>query len=157
DLTRRCLVADGGLPQSSSDGFLRSRYFSPSTRTLGGYVDDRLVTSAAVRSTPTGDVAVGQVDPEVRAMGCGRYLMDWSLRSGGVISVHTESNSPSAEQLYARYALQRTFAEQILTCSLVDDLPEADIPRGITIQPWQPEAAADFFDSYRQSFADRPG
>ncbi|MBG6137949.1 GNAT family N-acetyltransferase [Longispora fulva] len=169
-LTRSVLAADGGMPQSADEGFLRGRYLGGEA--LGAFESGELVASVAVR--PVGPAPgpgqpgigltgiVAQVAPAYRGRGLGRHLLEWGLARAPRPRVETESWTPAVDRLLTGYGLERTFGELVMTCPLTTGgatlAPAATpLPDGIILEEWRPGNEADFFTAYDASFRDRPG
>ena len=72
------------------------------------------------------------------------------------LTVTTETLSPSAERLYARFGLSRFFAETVMRHPLTD-VPTVPEPDDVTVVPVEQASLRDLFAAYVGSFADRPG
>jgi mycothiol synthase len=170
-----CLEADGGLPLAVTESFVGRRYVQESPRATVGAFDTsgRLIASAAAQPAHTDDenraAIVGQVHPEARRRGLGRFLMSWSIMQAsslladcpavrpGALHLLTEGLTTAAERLYARYGFTQQFAEDVMRRDLHGSLPEAPLPPEIALATWTPELAPQFFEAYDASFRDRPG
>src|SRR5262249_53181365 len=157
DLARACLDADGGLPLLTDDGLLRARLQSGETREIRT-PDGTLVAAAAVTVREDGAATSGLVHPDHRGQGHGRELLGGAVeRSGGVpLTVTCENVSPAAERLYARFGLERFFAETVMRHPL-GHVPDVAAPGGVTLLPVAEASLADLFAAYVGSFSDRPG
>ncbi|GAA1124418.1 GNAT family N-acetyltransferase [Nocardioides aquiterrae] len=157
DLARACLEADGGLPLLTDDGLLRARLQTGETREVRA-ADGTLVAAAAVTVREDGAATSGLVHPDHRGRGHGRELLGWAVeRAGGVpLTVTCENVSPAAERLYARFGLERFFAEQVMRHPL-GSVPKVAAPEGVTLVPVADASLADLFAAYVGSFGDRPG
>jgi GNAT superfamily N-acetyltransferase len=156
-LAQACLDRDGGLPLLTDDGLLR-------TRILGGltsaFRDDHgvLVAVAGVTVREGGAATSGLVHPVRRGDGLGRRLLGWAVEQAGNVplTVTSETLSPSAERLYARFGLRQFFAEAVLRHPLTD-VPVVTAPADVTLVPAEEAGLADLFAAYVGSFSDRPG
>ncbi|MGY2701144.1 GNAT family N-acetyltransferase [Nocardioides sp. HB32] len=156
-LAQACLDADGGLPLLTEEHILRARLHSGETREIRT-PDGSLVAAAAVTVRGDGASTSGLVHPAHRGQGHGRELLGWALeRAGGVpLTVTCENVNPSAERLYARFGLERFFAEQVMRHPL-GSVPDVAAPEGVTLVPVADASRADLFAAYAASFSDRPG
>jgi GNAT superfamily N-acetyltransferase len=157
DLARACLAADGGLPLLTDDGLLRARLGSGETREIRA-ADGSLVAAAAVTVREDGAATSGLVHPDHRGRGHGRELLGWAVeRAAGVpLTVSCENVNPAAERLYARFGLERIFAEQVMRHPL-GSVPDVPAPEGVRLVPVADASPADLFAAYVGSFSDRPG
>lgn len=166
-LVRRCLGADGGLPDAASEPFIRRQYLSGPGRGWHS-ADGTLIAAGALGDLRNGRrTAAGMVDPAHRGRGTGRSVLDWTIATaaGEPLLVESESVSESARQLYARYGLREVFAEQVMRADLDDRvLPPArpgtqqpDLPDDLRLRAWTSKSAPDFFAAYSAAFRDRPG
>lgn len=156
ELAGACLAADGGLPQFASEDLLRARLLSG--RAIAGRDETgRIVAAAGLVDTGFQTVSCGMVHPDRRGEGLGRLLLAWAVREsrGRPLTVVTETSSPGAERLYARFAMVEVFAERVLKHPLAP-LPEVPAPQGITVVPAGEASPAERFAAYVGSFSDRP-
>jgi mycothiol synthase len=157
-LARRCLEADGGLPQLAHEQMIRRLFLSGSG--IGGRDETGdIVAAAGVFVDGAGHrTATGLVHPSTRWQGLGEELAQWAReRSGGApLRVVAETTSPGSDALFAELGLQRTFAEHVMRHPL-DEVPKVKRPEGLTVAAWDDDTAGLFFTAYRQSFAARPG
>lgn len=179
-LAAACLAADGGLPFAADADFMRPRFLPPAPGTTLAACDPAgaLIATAAVRPDSADDapraIIVGLVHPDHRGRGIGAALMRWSISQGqallaegaqaggrgvrgGCLEIGTEGLTDAAARLYARHGFAQEFAEDVLRRDLRQPLPEAPLPPGITLAPWEPELAGAFFAAYTASFRERPG
>jgi mycothiol synthase len=156
-LAQACLDADGGLPLLTDDGLLRARLLSGETREVRDD-DGALVAAASVVVRADGAATSGLVHPDHRGVGHGRGLLSWAVEraAGAPLTVTCENVSPAAERLYARFGLERFFAETVMRHPLVD-VPEVARPDGVTVVPVEAASLGDLFAAYVGSFRDRPG
>ncbi len=157
-LARRCLEADGGLPQLAHEQMVR-RLFLSGSGIAGRDETGDIVAAASVFVDGAGHrTATGLVHPSTRWQGLGEELVHWAQeRAGGVpLRVVAETTSPESDRLFAEVGLQRTFAEHVMRHPL-DEIPKVKRPAGLTVEPWSDETAGLFFTAYRLSFAERPG
>ena len=156
-LAQACLDADGGLPLLTDDGILRARLQSGETREIRA-ADDTLVAAAAVTVREDGASTSGLVHPGHRGQGHGRELLGWAVEcaAGVPLTVTCENVNPAAERLYARFGLERIFAEQVLRHPL-GSVPAVAAPEGVRLVPVSEASLADLFAAYVGSFSDRPG
>jgi len=155
-LARACLDADGGLPLLTDDGLLRARLRSGDAREIRE--DGALVAAAAVTVRDDGAATSGLVHPDHRGRGHGRTLLGWAVERAGRVplTVTCEDVNPSAERLYARFGLERTFAEAVMRHPL-GSVPEVVAPAGVRLVPVAEARLGDLFAAYVGSFRDRPG
>lgn len=156
-LAQACLDEDGGLPILTDEGLLRARLLGDATLSAR---DDHgvLVAAASVTVRDDGAATSGLVHPARRGDGLGRHLLGWAVdAAGGVpLTVTSESLSPSAERLYARFGLTRFFAETVMRHPLTDP-PFVPQPDDVTVVPVAEASMRDLFAAYVGSFSDRPG
>lgn len=155
-LARSCLDADGGLPLFASPALLRARLLRKHTVAIR---EDGVLLAAAGLGVSNGRALTsGLVAPAARRRGLGTHLMAWAedLAGDAALVVATESCGPDAERLYARYGLQRAFAESVLRHDL-EHLPSVEPPPGVRVTPVDKNDAAHLYAAYVGSFADRPG
>lgn len=163
-LYQRALARDGGQPFAADDWLLRRSFVDGVEDSLAVFDADRLAGVCAWRYVSSGGerqaVIVGQVDPELRRRGIGGRLLDFALdgpAAGVTVRVETESLGSGADALYRSRGLTCIFAEDIMTCSLADGLPEAATAADVTFTEWSDSVAARFFAAYEAAFRDRPG
>jgi len=157
-LARRCLAADGGLPQLAHEEMIR-RLFLSGSGIAGRDETGDLVAAAAVFVDASGNrQATGLVHPSTRWQGLGEELARWvQERFGGApLRVVAETTSAGSDELFADLGLVRTFAEHVMRHPL-GEVPRVKRPEGVSVRPWDDETAGLFFTAYRLSFADRPG
>ena len=156
-LAQTCLDVDGGLPLLTDEGLLRARLMSGETREVRS-ADGTLVAAAAVSVREDGAATSGLVHPDHRGRGHGRDLLGWAVeRAGGVpLTVTCENVNPAAERLYARFGLERIFAEQVMRHPL-GSVPQVAAPEGVRLVAVADASLADVFGAYVGSFSDRPG
>lgn len=156
-LAQACLDVDGGLPLLTDDGLLRARLRSGESREIRS-ADGALVAAAAVTVREDGAATSGLVHPDHRGQGHGRELLGWAVdRAGGApLTATCENVSPSAERLYARFGLERFFAEDVMRHPL-RSVPDVAAPEGARLVPVAEASLADLFAAYVGSFSDRPG
>ncbi len=156
-LVSACLDRDGGLPSFVGDELLSARLLSGDSVAVRDGTGRLVAAGCVSRATDTAATS-GVVHPDVRGSGLGRQLMAWAIgRAGGLpLTVLTESCSPDARRLYARFGLAQTFAEIIMRHDL-QLLPDAVEPAGVRLTPVARADLGDLFTAYTQSFADRPG
>ncbi|WBB65344.1 GNAT family N-acetyltransferase [Micromonospora sp. WMMD812] len=155
-LAQACLAADGGLPLFVRPPLLRARLLQ--ARTLGAWQGDELVAAVGVGADRRPVSATGLVHPEWRGRGLGERLLSWADEQAGGedLLVTTETWSPGGEALFAARGLDRTFLEWVLRHDL-DAVPEIPPPGGVRAEPVTWEVGPELFETYRASFADRPG
>ncbi len=157
-LARRCLAADGGLPQLGHEDTLRRLFLSG--RSIGGRDDTgEIIAAASVFVDGVGHrTATGLVHPSMRGQGLGPELVRWAReQSGGtLLKVVAETTSPQSDAFFAELGLHRTFAEHIMRHDL-DEVPKVKRPPELTVAHWDDDTAGLFHTAYRNSFADRPG
>ncbi|MFR9780929.1 GNAT family N-acetyltransferase [Micromonospora sp. MS34] len=153
-LAEACLAADGGLPLLAEPPLLRARLLQ--TRTLGAWHDGELVAAVGVGTGRTPATATGLVHPAWRGRGIGGRLLDWAdEQAGGTdLLLTTETWNAGAEDLFTARGFARTFLEWVLRHDL-DALPDVPAPDGVRLEP--ATLGPELFDTYRASFADRPG
>lgn len=157
-LARRCLAADGGLPQLAHEQMIR-RLFLSGSGIVGRDETGDIVAAAAVFVDDAGHrTATGLVHPSTRWQGLGEELAQWAReRSGGApLRVVAETTSPESDALFAELGLRRTFAEHVMRHPL-DEVPKIKRPQGLTVARWGEDTTALFHSAYRQSFGERPG
>jgi mycothiol synthase len=156
-LAASCLAEDGGLPLFAEPGLLAARMLGGSS--LAGWdPSGQLVAAASLLDSGAGATTTGMVLPERRAEGLGRRLLGWAVEraDGRPLTVATESASPGAEALYARFGLVETFRELVMRHPLVD-VPDVAMPEGVRTVLVAEADPADLFAAYVGSFSDRPG
>lgn len=156
DLARACLEADGGLPLFAAPGLMRARLLREHTVAIR---EDGVLLAAAGLGLANGRaVTSGLVAPAARRRGLGTHLMSWAedLAGDATLVVATESCGADAQRLYARYGLERTFAESVLRHDL-EGLPSVGPPPGVRVTPVDKNDATHLYAAYVGSFADRPG
>jgi len=159
---RRCLDADGGLPDAASEPLIRRQYLAgPGT---GWFAGGALIAAAALG--PERDArltASGAVSPGFRGRGLGRGLFDWTVAAAGGVPllITAESVGESAMRLYTRLGLREVFAELVMSADLAGSPQAADpasqLPPGMTLRAWTADLAPAFFAAYDGAFRDRPG
>jgi mycothiol synthase len=157
-LARRCLAADGGIPQLAHEEMIRQLFLSGSGIAGRDQTGD-LVAAAAVFVDAAGNrQATGLVHPSMRWQGLGEELARWAReRFGGApVRVVAETTSRESDALFADLGLVRTFAEHVMRHPL-EEVPRIKRPEGLSVRSWDDETAGLFFTAYRLSFADRPG
>lgn len=160
-----CLAADGGFRALPADEYLGDAAPSIGAFDPGGRL---LAFAAARRSNHQGAAIAGQVHPDARGRGIGRFLIEWSIVAGEALvapapaeqtralRISTEGLTPAAERLYARCGFSQEFAEDVMRYSLDAPAPDTPLPPGFTLRAWAPELAAQFFAAYEASFRTRP-
>ncbi|KKK07256.1 N-acetyltransferase [Micromonospora sp. HK10] len=153
-LAGACLAEDGGLPLFADPPLLRARLLQ--TRTLAGWHGDELVAAVGVGTGRTPAASTGLVHPAWRGRGLGGRLLTWAEEQAGDVDLllTTESWSAGADALFTARGYERTFTEWVLRHDLAA-LPEVAEPEGVTTGPALLDA--ELFETYRASFADRPG
>jgi len=157
-LARRCLEADGGLPQLAHEATLH-RLFLSGSAIAGRDETGDIVAAASVFVDGGGHrTATGLVHPSTRWQGIGEELVQWAReRAGGVpLRVVAETTSPASDELFSTIGLQRTFAEHIMVHHLAA-VPKIKRPEGLRVARWAADTTELFFTAYRLSFAERPG
>ncbi|WP_406038600.1 GNAT family N-acetyltransferase [Micromonospora sp. NBC_00898] len=156
ELAEACLAVDGGLPLFTRPPLLRARLLQ--TRTLGAWHDGSLVAAVGVGTGRQPATSTGLVHPTWRGRGLGGRMLSWADEQAGDpdLLVTTESWSPGAEALFTAHGFERTFAEWVLRHDLTA-LPVVARPDGVTTEPVTWEIGPELFETYRASFADRPG
>jgi mycothiol synthase len=174
DLARVCLHADGGLPFLFQPDVLQDRFFPATPGAAIGAFDPDQRLGACATAHLEGDAALqrvtlaGYVRPDLRRRGLGTYLLRWSqaraqaLYPAGAagqrwLRVATESLTDSAHRLYRAHGFESVFDELVMRRDLHLSLPVQPLPKGVTLTPWQPEAAEQFFQAYHAAFRERPG
>jgi len=160
----RALACDGGQPFAADEWLLRRWYIDGIQDGLAVFDGERLVGACAWRYADSGGerraIIVGQVDPEERRRGVGGRLLDFALdgvAAGLPVRVETESLSSGADALYRSRGLTCVFAEDVMTYSLADGLPEAPPAGDVVFTEWSDSLAERFFAVYEAAFRDRPG
>ncbi|WP_051549298.1 GNAT family N-acetyltransferase [Nocardioides sp. URHA0032] len=156
-LAQACLDADGGLPRLTDDGLLRARLRAGTTLDIRD-ADDVLVATGSVAVRDGAAMTSGLVHPGHRGVGHGRNLLAWARDQAGSapLTVTCENVNPAAERLYARFGLERFFAEQVMRHPL-GSVPDVAAPEGVTLVPVADASRADLFAAYAGAFSDRPG
>lgn len=157
-LARACLEVDGGLPLlADDDGLLRARLRTGETREVRA-ADGTLVAAATVAVAADGVTTSGLVHPAHRGRGHGRSLLAWAAeRAGGLpLTASCENVHPAAERLYARFGLERSFAEHVMHRP-GGSVPQVPVPDGVTLVPAAVARPEDLFAAYVGSFRGRPG
>ncbi|MFG2053937.1 GNAT family N-acetyltransferase [Micromonospora sp. NPDC048930] len=154
ELADACLAVDGGLPLFTTPPLLRARLLH--TRTLGAWHEGRLVAAVSVGTAGQPATSTGLVHPAWRERGLGGRLLDWADEQAGDagLLLTTESWNRGAEALFAARGFERTFTEWVLRHDLTT-IPEVARPDDLTTEPVTLDA--ELFQTYRASFADRPG
>ena len=163
-LYQRALACDGGQPFAADEWLLRRWFVDGVEDSLAVFEADRLVGVCAWRYVSSGGERIasitGQVDPELRRQGIGGRLLDFALEgvsAAEAVRVETESLCSGAGALYRSRGLTCVFAEDIMTCSIADGLPEAATTADVAFTEWSESVAARFFAAYETAFRDRPG
>ncbi|NES13200.1 MULTISPECIES: N-acetyltransferase [Micromonospora] len=153
-LAEACLAVDGGLPLFTTAPLLRARLLQ--TRTLGAWHDGRLVAAVSVGSDRQPATGTGLVHPAWRGRGLGGRLLSWAEEQAGDadLLLTTETWTPEADPLFTARGFERTFTEWVLRHALTT-MPEVAPPDGVRTEPVTLDA--ELFETYRASFADRPG
>ncbi|MEU1842416.1 GNAT family N-acetyltransferase [Micromonospora sediminicola] len=153
-LAEACLAIDGGLPLFTRTPLLRARLLQ--TRTLGAWHNGGLVAAVGVGLGGQPATSTGLVDPDWRGRGLGGRLLSWASEQAGDadLLVTTESWSPGADALFTARGFARTFTEWVQRHDL-GDLPSLAPPERVTTEPVRLDP--ELFETYRASFADRPG
>lgn len=156
-LAQACLDADGGLPLLTDDRMLRARLLSGETCEIRSR-DGALVAAAALLVREDGAGTSGLVHPGHRGQGHGRALLGWAVERAGdaPLTVTCENVNPAAERLYARFGLEKFFAEVVMRHPL-GRLPDVPAPEGVELVPIAQARLTDLFAAYVGSFSDRPG
>lgn len=176
ELARACLEADGGLPFLFVPEVIQERYFPDGpAKGIGAFLPDgRLAacTTLHLHGDPAKPLVkiTGQVRPDSRGQGLGGYLMRWSQAQAhtllppapptaapAVLQVATESLTQPAHQLYLAHGYQCVFDELVMERDLRLPLPDRPLPQDVSIIPWQPALAEQFFQAYQAAFRERPG
>ncbi|MGW5671405.1 GNAT family N-acetyltransferase [Micromonospora sp. NPDC003776] len=154
ELAEACLAVDGGLPLFATAPLLRARLLQ--TRTLGAWHDGRLVAAVSVGSDRQPVTSTGLVHPGWRERGLGGRLLSWADEQAGDadLLLTTETWTPEADALFTARGFARTFTEWVLRHDLAT-IPEVAPPDGVRTEPVKLDA--ELFETYRASFADRPG
>ncbi|MFI7604878.1 GNAT family N-acetyltransferase [Micromonospora sp. NPDC049366] len=155
-LAEACLAVDGGLPLFARPPLLRARLLQ--ARTLGAWHGGELVAAVGVGVDRRPVTATGLVRPLWRGRGLGTRLLGWAQEQAGDadLLVTTETASAGGDALFAARGLDRTFMEWVLRHDL-GALPEVAAPAGVRVEPVTWEIGPELFETYRASFADRPG
>ncbi|MDO3701540.1 GNAT family N-acetyltransferase [Micromonospora sp. C28SCA-DRY-2] len=153
-LAEACLGVDGGLPLFARTPLVRARLLQ--SRTLGAWHDGGLVAAVAVGLGGRPATSTGLVHPAWRGRGLGGRLLSWAGEQAGDadLLVTTETWSAGAEALFTAHGFERTFTEWVQRHDL-GSLPDVARPDGVTTEPVTLDA--ELFETYRASFADRPG
>lgn len=169
-----CHLGDGGLAFLNEPDNLKDRYFPDAPGTgIGAFTaDEHLVACTTVHLVHASDteraILVGQVQPEWRNQGIGRYLMRWSqvqaqalFTTAGagnrLLRIATESLTESAIHRYCADGFESVFEELVMERDLRLPLPDCALQPDVTIKTWQPALAEQFFQAYDAAFRDRPG
>ncbi|MEU8259279.1 GNAT family N-acetyltransferase [Micromonospora sp. NPDC048999] len=154
ELAEACLAVDGGLPLFARTPLLRARLLQ--TRTLGAWHDGSLVAAVGVGTGRVPATSTGLVHPAWRGRGLGGRLLSWAGEQAGDadLLLTTESWNAGADALFTARGFERTFTEWVLRHDLTA-LPDVAHPDGVRAEPVTLDA--ELFDTYRASFADRPG
>ncbi|OKI47350.1 GNAT family N-acetyltransferase [Micromonospora sp. CB01531] len=155
-LAEGCLATDGGLPLFARPPLLRARLLQ--ARTLGAWHDGGLVAAVGVGTGGQPATSTGLVHPAWRGRGLGSRLLSWAGEQAGDadLLLTTESWSPDADALFTARGFERTFTEWVLRHDLTT-LPAVARPHGVTTEPVTWDIGPELFETYRVSFADRPG
>ncbi len=174
-LIAACIAQDGGIPFIANDeSFLEQFVADVPHPALGGFDDvGQLVACAAARLDAESEenrvTLVGNVHPAYRRRGLGNFLMTWAIAQAqallasapqaehNAISIRTESITPDAETLYARFQFTQAVASNVMRHALQGALPTAPFPPDITLAQWSDALAEKFFEAFHASFRDRPG
>ncbi len=153
-LAEDCLAADGGLPLFAGAPLVRARLLQ--TRTLGAWHGGGLVAAVGAGLGGQPATSTGLVHPDWRARGLGGRLLSWAEAQAGDadLLVTTESWSVGADALFTARGYERTFTEWVQRHDL-GVLPEVARPVDVTTEPVM--LGPELFETYRASFADRPG
>ncbi|MGC5017058.1 GNAT family N-acetyltransferase [Micromonospora sp. DT47] len=156
ELAEACLAVDGGLPLFARTPLLRARLLQD--RTLGVWHEGSLVAAVGVGTAGQPATSTGLVHPAWRERGLGSRLLRWADEQAddADLLVTTESWSPGAEALFTARGCERTFAESVLRHDL-HALPDVARPDDVRTEPVTWEIGPELFETYRASFADRPG
>ena len=172
DLAGKGYLADGGLHFLFEPDEITGRYFPATSGTaMGAFtVDEQLVACTSVYLNPGSDIQqaiiIGLVRPDWRGRGIGTCLMRWSqvqaqaLLTGAttpVLQIRTESLTEPAARLYLAHGFAVVFEELVMRRDLHRPLPDSWLPPEVTITPWQPDLADQFFQAYEAAFRERPG
>lgn len=170
-LDAACRRADGDTPISDLPGdALRAAAVSAQDSLCAALPDGGLAGAAWVEQRRGEGIEPvyhlgGRVHPHYRRRGLGARLLAWSegrsreLNGSGRLSlvITDEALTPGAHALFIQNGYRRVMLETMYVRSLAGDLPDAELPPGITLQTWNDTSAADFYTAYRASFRDRPG
>ena len=158
-LARRCLDADGGLPQLAHEPMIRRLFLSGSG--IGGPRRDRRPRGRRVGvprrlGPPDGDRARAPVRPPAGA--AARRSSQWCReRSGGaLLRVVAETTSPESDALFAA-ARPAAHLRRARHAPPARRDPPDPRPEGLTVAAVDDDTATLFYTAYRLSFADRPG
>ncbi|MFE9652024.1 GNAT family N-acetyltransferase [Micromonospora sp. NPDC006431] len=156
ELAEACLAVDGGLPLFARPPLLRARLLQ--TRTLGGWHDGGLIAAVGVGTGGQPATSTGLVHPAWRGRGLGGRLLSWADEQAGDadLLLITESWSPGGDALFTARGFELTFTEWVLRHDLTA-LPAVARPDGVTTEPVTWDIGPELFETYRASFADRPG
>jgi len=174
DLARSGFAMDGGLIFLFEPDYVQERYFPDAPgAAIGAWTPaGQLGACATVHRLDAPGAPeiriVGMVRPALRRRGLGETLLRWSeaqaqvLLAGAagatsVMQIATESLNEPADRLYRRHGYEQTFEELVMERDLRQPLTDLPIPPGITIVPWDPDRANEFFQAYEASFRERPG
>jgi mycothiol synthase len=165
-----CRRADGDTPISDLPGDALRAAVSPQNCLCAVLAAGGLAAAAWVEERRRNDDEPiyhlgGRVHPDHRRRGLGNHLLAWSeerarqLAGSARLSlvITDEALTPGAHALFIQNGYRRIMLETMYVRSLTGDLPDAELPSGITLQPWNDASAADFYAAYRASFRDRPG
>ncbi len=165
-----CKRADGDEPVSKLVGDAAAALASSADDTRCAVLPDGQIAALGWISVRAGDepaiVLGGRVHPDYRRRGFGSALLEWSAARARQVAgtarpltlvISNEALHDDAHAIYTRYGFTRLFAENMLVYDLRQPLPDALMPDGISGVPWTPNIADKFFETYHDSFRDRPG
>ncbi len=107
----------------------------------------------------------GGVHPSWRQLGIGRRLLAWQLEqarhhvaqhprdgSGCTVVAHCDERTTSRAHLYRRLGLVPVRRHIDLYRALSDAVPEAPLPAGVEVVPWQPERSEEVRRVHNDAF-----